>query len=69
MLYEVITFFSSHILSEVADICTSIAILEAGSLVAYGDMTEMKRQLRAHRLIQLRVLDDLTPVQESYNFV
>lgn len=57
-------FFSSHILSEVADICTSIAILEAGHLVAYGDMAEMKRQLRAHRLIQLRVLDELTPVQE-----
>jgi ABC-2 type transport system ATP-binding protein len=57
-------FFSSHILSEVADICTSIAILEAGSLVAYGDMTEMKRQLRAHRLIQIRVLDELMPVQE-----
>ena len=45
-------FFSSHILSEVADICTSIAILEAGGLVAYGDMAEMKRQLRAHRLMQ-----------------
>ncbi|MCA9956775.1 MAG: ABC transporter ATP-binding protein, partial [Anaerolineales bacterium] len=57
-------FFSSHILSEVADICTSIAILEAGSLVAYGDMAEMKRQLRTHRLIQLRALGDLTPIQE-----
>ncbi|MBK8904823.1 MAG: ABC transporter ATP-binding protein [Anaerolineaceae bacterium] len=57
-------FFSSHILSEVADICTSIAILEAGELVAYGDMAEMKRQLRAHRLIQLRALGDLSPIQE-----
>ena len=57
-------FFSSHILSEVADICTSIAILEAGGLVAHGDMTEMKKQLRAHRLIQLRLLGDLQPVQE-----
>ncbi|MCA9946665.1 MAG: DUF4162 domain-containing protein, partial [Anaerolineales bacterium] len=28
------------------------------------DMAEMKRQLRAHRLMQLRVLGDLTPVQE-----
>jgi len=57
-------FFSSHILSEVADICTSIAILEGGQLVAYGDMEEMKRQIRAHRLIQVRVLGDLTPLQE-----
>ena len=57
-------FFSSHILSEVADICTSIAILEAGGLVAYGDMAEMKKQLRAHRLIQMRVLGDLQQAQE-----
>jgi ABC-2 type transport system ATP-binding protein len=57
-------FFSSHILSEVADICTSIAILEAGELVVYGDMDEMKRQLRTHRLMQLRMLGELQPVQE-----
>jgi ABC-2 type transport system ATP-binding protein len=57
-------FFSSHILSEVADVCTSIAILEAGRLVAYGDMEEMKRQLRAHRLIQIRTLGDPAQVQE-----
>lgn len=57
-------FFSSHILSEVADICTSIAILEAGKLVAMGDIDEMMRQLRAHRLIQVRVLGDLAPLQE-----
>lgn len=57
-------FFSSHILSEVADICTSIAILEAGELVAFGDMDEMKRQLRAHRLVQVRVLGPLQPLQE-----
>ncbi len=57
-------FFSSHILSEVADICTSIAILEAGNLVASGDMAEMKKQLRAHRLIQVKVLGETAPLQE-----
>jgi ABC-2 type transport system ATP-binding protein len=57
-------FFSSHILSEVADICTSIGIIEAGRLIAHGDMAEMKRQLRAHRLIQMRVLGDTRPLQE-----
>ncbi|MFO7683983.1 MAG: ABC transporter ATP-binding protein [Chloroflexota bacterium] len=57
-------FFSSHILSEVADICTSIGIVEAGRLIAHGDMAEMKRQLRAHRLIQMRVLGDTQPLQE-----
>jgi ABC-2 type transport system ATP-binding protein len=56
-------FFSSHILSEVADICTSIGIIEAGELVAYGDMAEMRRRLRAHRLIQIRALGNLEPLQ------
>ena len=57
-------FFSSHILSEVADVCTSIAILEDGQLVTYGDMDEMQKQLRAHRLVEVRVLGDLAPLQE-----
>ncbi len=57
-------FFSSHILSEVADICTTIGIIEAGQLVASGDMEQMKKQLRAHRLIQAQVLGEVTPLQE-----
>lgn len=57
-------FFSSHILSEVADICTSIAIMEAGKLVVHGDMEEMKRQIRTHRLIQVKMLGPLDPLQE-----
>jgi len=57
-------FFSSHILSEVADICSSIGIIEAGRLIAYGDMEEMKRKLRAHRLISVKVLGEVTAVQE-----
>ncbi len=56
-------FFSSHILSEVADVCTRIAILEAGRLVAYGDMAEMRRQLRPNRLIHLQTLSDPADVQ------
>jgi ABC-2 type transport system ATP-binding protein len=57
-------FFSSHILSEVADICTSIGIIEAGRLIAHGDMAEMKRRLRDHRLIRIRILGDATPLAE-----
>ncbi|MCB9420982.1 MAG: ABC transporter ATP-binding protein [Ardenticatenaceae bacterium] len=57
-------FFSSHILSEVADICTTIGIIEAGQLVASGDMEQMKKQLRAHRLIQAQVVGEIAPLQE-----
>jgi ABC-2 type transport system ATP-binding protein len=58
-------FFSSHILSEVADICTSIAILEAGRLVAYGSLAEMKQRLRAHRVMHLRALGPPEQAQEA----
>ncbi len=47
-------FFSSHILSEVDDICTSIGIIENGRLVASGNIAEMMRRLRAHRLVSVR---------------
>jgi ABC-2 type transport system ATP-binding protein len=57
-------FFSSHILSEVADVCTSIGIIEAGELVTFGDMSEMKKQLRPHRLILVQLLDDTSAAQE-----
>jgi ABC-2 type transport system ATP-binding protein len=57
-------FFSSHILSEVADICTDIAILEAGHLVAYGNMAEMRKRLRPHRIICVRSLSELNDVEE-----
>ncbi len=56
-------FFSSHILSEVADICTSIAVLEAGHLVAYGDLAEMKQKLRPHRVVHVRTLGQLEDLQ------
>jgi ABC-2 type transport system ATP-binding protein len=57
-------FFSSHILSEVADICNKIAILEAGRLVAYDDVETMKRQLQSHRIVEARVLGEIAPLAE-----
>ena len=57
-------FFSSHILTEVADICTDIAILEAGNLVTYGSMAEMRKRLRPHRIVCIRTLSDLSLVKE-----
>ena len=51
-------FFSSHILSEVADICTSVAVLEAGNLIAYGNIAEMKKKLQPHRVFEVRLIGD-----------
>jgi ABC-2 type transport system ATP-binding protein len=49
---------SSHILSELADFCTSIGIIERGKLLAAGSIQEITRQLRAHRVLRVRVLTD-----------
>jgi ABC-2 type transport system ATP-binding protein len=51
---------SSHILSELADFCTSIGIIERGKLLAAGSIQDIQQQIRAHRVIKVRVLDDST---------
>ena len=47
-------FLSSHILTELADVCTSVAILERGRLVVSGPISEIARRLEpraAHRSV------------------
>jgi ABC-2 type transport system ATP-binding protein len=51
---------SSHILSELADFCTSIGIIERGRLLAAGSIQEIQRQIRSHRVLRVRVLDAST---------
>ncbi len=40
-------FLSSHILTELADVCTSVAILERGRLVVAGPISDIARRLEA----------------------
>ncbi len=51
---------SSHILSELADFCTSIGIIERGKLLAAGSIHEIQQQIRSHRVLKVRVLDEST---------
>ena len=49
---------SSHILTELAEICDVVGIIERGRLVAVGTVEEIRRQARlAHNLIEVRLLD------------
>jgi ABC-2 type transport system ATP-binding protein len=43
-------FLSSHILTELADVCTSVAILERGQLVVAGPIAEIAVRLEQRRL-------------------
>ena len=50
-------FISSHILTELSDICTSVAIMEKGRLVASGSIEEIKGRLQSGLVYRLDVLD------------
>jgi ABC-2 type transport system ATP-binding protein len=48
---------SSHILPELAEMCDTIGIIEAGKLVATGKVEEIYQKMHAHRLLKIRLLD------------
>lgn len=50
-------FFSTHILADVAEICTRVGIMEAGKLVAVGPLEQLGQTLLPHRTIHITVLD------------
>jgi len=52
-------FFSTHILSDVAEICSRVGIIEAGKLVALGDLEQLHLQVLPRRQIELTLLDRL----------
>jgi ABC-2 type transport system ATP-binding protein len=45
---------SSHILSELADTCTSIGIIERGQLLMHGPINDVYRRIRGNRLIEVK---------------
>src|SRR3989337_177103 len=45
---------SSHILHELAQVCTRIGIIEAGRMVAEGSLEDIYRQLDLRRIIHVR---------------
>jgi ABC-2 type transport system ATP-binding protein len=49
-------FFSTHILADVAEICTRVGIIEAGELVAVGELEELQQHLIPHSYIQVTLL-------------
>jgi ABC-2 type transport system ATP-binding protein len=50
---------SSHILSELADICTSIGIIERGQLLMHGPIDQVYRQIRRNRLVEIKFVEGM----------
>ncbi len=50
---------SSHILSELADCCSSIGIIERGQLLMTGPMDSVYSQIRRNRMVDIRFNDKI----------
>ncbi|MEF3274304.1 MAG: ABC transporter ATP-binding protein [Chloroflexus sp.] len=50
---------SSHILTELAEMCTHIGIIERGKLLASGDVTTIMRSIRPHHTVVAHIISDV----------
>jgi ABC-2 type transport system ATP-binding protein len=50
---------SSHILSELADCCTSIGIIERGQLLMHGPIDDVYRRIHRNRSIEIKFIDGM----------
>jgi ABC-2 type transport system ATP-binding protein len=53
--------FSSHILADVAELCTRVGIMEAGRLTASGTLDELSQRTVPHRLVRVGLLKQVSP--------
>jgi len=51
-------FISSHILADLTDLCTMVAVIEEGKVLIQGPVEDIARSLRGGLRISLRVLDE-----------
>ena len=57
-------FVSSHILSELAEMCSSLCVMNRGQLLASGTVDEVRKALgRAERVLSVTVLDRIGDVE------
>ena len=56
---------SSHILSELAEVCTEIGIIESGKMVVSGPVDEVRRQLQGSTRLRIRVLRGLETAEAT----
>lgn len=59
--------FSSHILADVAELCTRVGIMENGKVVAVGTLDQLSERAVPHRLIRVAFLNqvDLEKAQSA----
>jgi ABC-2 type transport system ATP-binding protein len=59
--------FSSHILADVAELCTRVGIMEDGKLAVVGTLGQLSQKMVPHRQLRVVVLDKAEEVQAFLN--
>jgi ABC-2 type transport system ATP-binding protein len=49
-------FLSSHILADIAEICTEVGIIEMGQMVTHGNIDAIRRQMKSAHHLRIKVL-------------
>lgn len=55
-----IVIVSSHILPELADFCNTVGIIERGTMLAFGPVKDIVRQIQPTRVILVKVVSDVS---------
>lgn len=58
---------SSHILSELAEVCTEIGIIDSGRMIVSGPVDDVRRQLQGNARLRVRVLRDIAGAELVLN--
>jgi ABC-2 type transport system ATP-binding protein len=56
---------SSHILPELEELCTSVAIVDHGQVLAQGRVSDIEKRLRYGAVLRVRVLGDGTAIEAA----
>jgi ABC-2 type transport system ATP-binding protein len=56
---------SSHILPELEELCTSVAIVDRGQVLAQGRVADIERRLRAGAVLRVRVLGEIAEIEAA----
>jgi ABC-2 type transport system ATP-binding protein len=56
---------SSHILPELEELCTSVAIIDRGQVLAQGKVADIERRLRVGAVLRVRVLGEDAAIESA----
>jgi ABC-2 type transport system ATP-binding protein len=59
---------SSHILPELEELCTSVAIVDHGAVLAQGRVADIEKRLRYGAVLRVRVVGDTEAIEAARDF-